>query len=308
MKKLLIDLISKIDNPDLKSEYLRKLRKIITQDIGTSHPSPVINLSSTLEIFNKKKEVSLQDLHSEVKLVKKEIVELRQLSHKLQTENYDIRQVLNALLEKEPSESNSPPGSPIHKSDKEEQTVNLIKQVNFRKWYSRVTIVVKNYEFNTVALFDSGADLNCVKEGLIPTKYYKKSTESLSTASGKSLQISYEIPKAHVCQNKICFKTSFVLVKNITDEVILGLPFISMLYPFHVEFDGVVSSYLGEEIKFIFLTKPELHSLKHLHDNDFAKTITLIKDKNKFPDQITDKNQLQRFLGSLNYVSIFTKI
>ncbi|CAL9010817.1 unnamed protein product [Prunus brigantina] len=64
-EELLIDLISKIENPDLKSEYLRKLRKIITQDTGTSHPSPVINLSSTLERFNKKKEVSLHDLHSE---------------------------------------------------------------------------------------------------------------------------------------------------------------------------------------------------------------------------------------------------
>ncbi|CAL9004308.1 unnamed protein product [Prunus brigantina] len=64
-EELLIDLISKIENPELKSEYLRKLRKIITQDTSTSHPSPVINLSSTLERFNKKKEVSLQDLHSE---------------------------------------------------------------------------------------------------------------------------------------------------------------------------------------------------------------------------------------------------
>ncbi|BBH05584.1 Excinuclease ABC, C subunit [Prunus dulcis] len=40
-------------------------------------------------------------------------------------------------------------------------------------------------------------DLNCIKEGLIPTKYYIKSTESLRTASGKSLQLNYEIPKAH---------------------------------------------------------------------------------------------------------------
>ncbi|CAL9006292.1 unnamed protein product [Prunus brigantina] len=134
-EELLIDLISKIENPELKSEYLKKLRKIITQEIGTSHPNPIINLNSTLERFNKKKEVSLQDLHSEVKLVKKEIVELKQLSYKLQTENYEIRQSLNSLLEKEPSESNSPPNSPVHshKSFQEEQTLNLITQVNFRK-------------------------------------------------------------------------------------------------------------------------------------------------------------------------------
>ncbi|BBG93113.1 LRR and NB-ARC domains-containing disease resistance protein [Prunus dulcis] len=119
------------------------------------------------------------------------------LSHKLQTENHDIRQVLNALLEKEPIKENSPPSSPKYESGKEEHAVNLIKQVNFRKWYSKVTISVKDYEFHVVALFDSGADLNCIKEGLIPTKYYMKSTESLRTASGKSLQLNYEIPKAH---------------------------------------------------------------------------------------------------------------
>ncbi|CAL8993770.1 unnamed protein product [Prunus brigantina] len=138
-------------------------------------------------------------------------------------------------MDKTSSESRSQPESPDNSDgvpSNNEQAINLIKHVNFRKWYSKVTIFVKNFEFNTVALFDSGADLNCIQEGLIPTKYYTKSKESLSTASGKSLQLNYEIPKAHVCQNKICFKTSFVLVKNITDEVILGLPFIALLYPF----------------------------------------------------------------------------
>ncbi|CAL9000081.1 unnamed protein product, partial [Prunus brigantina] len=350
-EELLIDLISKIENPELKSEYLKKLRKIITQEASTSQPSPsTISLNTTLERFHKKKDIALHDLHTEVKIVKKEILELKQMSYKLQTENYDIRQNLNALLEKE-SPKNSPPHSPAHseKSEMHEQAINLINHVPFRKWYSKITIIVENFEFNTIALFDSGADLNCIREGLIPTKYYKKSKESLSTASGKLLKLNYEIPKAHVCQNRVCFKTSFVLIKNITDRVILGLPFISLLYPLQVEFDGVVSSYLGEKVKFEFLTRSELHDLKILHRN---VTTTLIHDKtnqirylqdevknkriesqlinpslqqqilefekklihpidraiqfaDKFPDQITDKTQLQRFLGSLNYVSDF---
>ncbi|CAL9012685.1 unnamed protein product [Prunus brigantina] len=72
------------------------------------------------------------------------------------------------------------------------------------------------------------ADLNCIQEGLIPTKFYHKSKQSLSTASGKSLQLTYEIPKAHV------------------------------------DYDGVISTYLGEQVKFEFLSKPELHNLKAL--------------------------------------------
>jgi hypothetical protein len=46
------------------------------------------------------------------------------------------------------------------------------------------------------------------------------------------MQITFEISKAHVCQDNVCFKTSFVLVKNMTDKVILSLPFITLLYPF----------------------------------------------------------------------------
>ncbi|CAL8992099.1 unnamed protein product [Prunus brigantina] len=226
-EELLIDLISKIENPELKSEYLRKLRKVISHESqGQSTPTP-ISLNSTLEKFAKRKEVTLQDLHLEVKMIKKEIVEIKQESRKLQVENYAIKQDLVHLMKKDPSESSeskSQSESP-HNSDEEpsdsQPVVNLIRQASFRKWYSKVTIFVKNFEFTTVALFDSGADLNCIQEGLIPTKFYQKSRQSLSTASGKSLQLNYEIPKAHVCQNKICFKTSFVLVKNITDEVIL---------------------------------------------------------------------------------------
>ncbi|CAL9001840.1 unnamed protein product, partial [Prunus brigantina] len=282
-EELLIDLISKVENPELKSEYLRKLRKVISHESqGQSTPTP-ISLNSTLEKFAKRKEVTLQDLHLEVKLIKKEIVEIKQESRKLQVENYAIKQDLVHLMENDSSkssESKSQPESP-HNSDEEpsdsQPVVNLIRQTNFRKWYSKVTIFVKNFEFTTVALFDSGADLNCIQEGLIPTKFYQKSKQSLSTASGKSLQLNYEIPKAHVCQNKICFKTSFVLVKNITDEVILGLPFIALLYPFQVDYDGVISTYLGEQVKFEFLSKPELHNLKALQKQSVSKSIQIVR-------------------------------
>ncbi|CAL8993918.1 unnamed protein product, partial [Prunus brigantina] len=241
-EELLIDLNSKVENPELKSEYLKKLRKVISSENPSQSVPQPISLNSTLEKFAKKKEITLQDLQLEVKMVKKEIVELKHISHKLQNENHAIKRDLVHLMEKDSSESKSQsessksqPESP-HNSDEEpsdsQPVVNLIRQANFRKWYSKVTIFVKNFELTTVALFDSGADLNCIQEGLIPTKFYQKSRESLSTASGKSLQLNFELPKAHVCQNKICFKTSFVLVKNITDEVILGLPFIALLYPF----------------------------------------------------------------------------
>ncbi|KAI5327704.1 hypothetical protein L3X38_027100 [Prunus dulcis] len=279
-EELLIDLICKVENPELKAEYLKKFRKLLTQEGPSQSPPPQkISLNTTLERFSRKRDITLHDLHSEVKLIKKEIVDLKQLSQKLQTENYEIRQDLIAL--KPGSISSQSPTNSDDESLNPEQALCLVKRINFKKWYVRVTIFVDQFEFTTVALLDSGADLNCIQEGLIPTKYYTKSCESLRTASGKSLQLNYEIPRAHVCQNKICFKTSFVLIKNITDEVILGLPFLALLYPFQINHDGVISTHLGEQAKFEFLSKPELHQLKTFQKSSISKTIALISSKTK---------------------------
>jgi hypothetical protein len=43
----------------------------------------------------------------------------------------------------------------------------------------------------------------------------------------------------HARGNKVCFKTSFVLVKNLNDKIILGLSFIYLLCPFTTDEDGI---------------------------------------------------------------------
>ena len=45
----------------------------------------------------------------------------------------------------------------------------------------------------TTTLFDTGADSNCILEGLIPTKYFEKTSEQLSTANGSKLKINYKL-------------------------------------------------------------------------------------------------------------------
>ena len=40
----------------------------------------------------------------------------------------------------------------------------------------------------------------------------------------------------------------------------------------------------------------------HIHQGTFISINRSIQFANKFPDKIIDKNQLQRFLGSLNYI------
>ena len=125
--------------------------------------------------------------------------------------------------------------------------LEAITRSNLHKWHSKVRIVIsKDFEFEVVALIDSGADLNCIQEGIIPSKYFKKSRERLTSASGGKMQIEFKLPKAHVCQGNMCFKTTFVLVKNLTDKVILGNPFLCSLYPFTVDSKGITTQPFGQ--------------------------------------------------------------
>ena len=53
--------------------------------------------------------------------------------------------------------------------------INHINKVTFQKWFVTITIVINDeYHLNSIALIDTGADQNCIQEGLIPTKYYEK--------------------------------------------------------------------------------------------------------------------------------------
>ena len=100
--------------------------------------------------------------------------------------------------------------------------------------------------------------MNCIKEGLILLKYFEKSTERLVYTNGSQMKIKYELKNAHVCHDNVCFKISSVLVKNLTDKVILGLPFINALYPFLVEHDRITTGPFGQKVKFRFASKTEI--------------------------------------------------
>ena len=72
------------------------------------------------------------------------------------------------------------------------------------------------------------------------------------------MKIKYELNNAHICHNNVNFRIPSVLVKNLTDKVILGLPFINALYPFLVEYDGITTDPFGQKRKFKFASKTEI--------------------------------------------------
>ncbi|RDY00785.1 hypothetical protein CR513_15999, partial [Mucuna pruriens] len=89
--------------------------------------------------------------------------------------------------------------------------MGLINRIKIQKFYIHIKIIVNDFFLDTLALFDRGADSNCILEGLIPTKYFEKTLEKLCPT-----------------------KTNFLLDKNLNNEVILRIQFIKALFPLQI--------------------------------------------------------------------------
>ena len=141
-----------------------------------------------------------------------------------------------------------------------------------------------------IALIDLGADMNCIQEELIPLKYYEKSFERLTQANGEKLIINYKLPNVHICNDGVCFETVFVLIKDLSSKIILGNPFMTLLYPFLTTDEGIKTNVFGKDILFKFILPP-ISKVIHSLDN-----ISIIKEIDK--ERIYRKNRHLLFLKS----------
>ena len=60
-----------------------------------------------------------------------------------------------------------------------------------------------------------------------------------------------------------------------TDKVILGLPFINLLYPFITKEDGITTSPFGQPVKFSSLTKLEQTRINLLKENYISRSVCI---------------------------------
>ena len=88
-------------------------------------------------------------------------------------------------------------------------------------------MINKEFSLTEIVLIDLGVDMNCIQEGLIPLKYYEKSSERLTQANGENLIINYKLLNVYICNDGVCFETVFVLIKNLSSKIILGNPFMA---------------------------------------------------------------------------------
>jgi aspartate carbamoyltransferase regulatory subunit len=68
--------------------------------------------------------------------------------------------------------------------------LNVLTQISSKKYLIKITLVFSdNFKLDIIALFDTGADLNCMKEDVVPKRFLQTTSEKLSTANNSKLHI-----------------------------------------------------------------------------------------------------------------------
>uniref|UniRef100_A0A251VEY4 Putative reverse transcriptase domain, Zinc finger, CCHC-type, Aspartic peptidase domain protein n=1 Tax=Helianthus annuus TaxID=4232 RepID=A0A251VEY4_HELAN len=276
--KDLFELLEKIDDKEVKQIYLKQLKE--KYKLPIEKEEKVYNFNEICQRFQtkqiKENHVTITDLQIELKNIKEEIREIKSKIKELEKG------------ENKKDEENNNNTENIGK-------INHLKGLTSQKWYTKLNIIVNNeFRLTLVAMIDSGADMNCIQEGLIPTKYYEKTTYRLSGANGNPLNIKYKLTNVHICKENYCYKTQLVLVKDLTSQIILGLPFITQLYPFTVEEKGISIKVLNKRICFEFahpITSKQINilSLKEKQKDFLIEEIDHVRIKNQLQDKMIIK-------------------
>ena len=61
----------------------------------------------------------------------------------------------------------------------------------------------------------------------------------MASANGDLMCIRSKLDKGYIRNNNYCFKNVFLIISNITNDLILGTPFLTQIYPFIVSEQGI---------------------------------------------------------------------
>ncbi|KAH9687836.1 hypothetical protein KPL70_014917 [Citrus sinensis] len=200
-QEIFLELVKHISDPNLQNDYLDKLLKTMDSDkAGTSaeiSKVPIIKKNSydLTQILDKKKTKkmvpNIQDLQKEIKEIK---CEIRDLKEKQKSDSETIQLLLQKQLQDNSDNESNPDNGDEIKVENIESVPNdflfVLKQITTRKYLIKVTLIFSDdFAMDAIALFDTGADLNCIREEIVPKRFHEKTKERLSAANNSKLNI-----------------------------------------------------------------------------------------------------------------------
>jgi hypothetical protein len=178
-QEFILEAIKLLDDPQLQKTYLDKLLKDFSQPEHPPSnrsilPSTSTNTYDLTKILGKKKSkttVTIPELHSEIKTLKSELQTLKQAQQK---DSVILQHLLSKIesqsdTEDQTTESHALPHTLTNIEHIPDDFLNILTQISSKKYLIRITLVFsEDFKLDTIALFDTGADLNCIKEGVVP--------------------------------------------------------------------------------------------------------------------------------------------
>jgi hypothetical protein len=277
-QEFILEAIKRLDDSQLQKTYLDKLLKDFSKPEHLPSnppnrsvvPSTSTNTYDLTKILNKRKSkttVTVSELHSEIKTLKFELQSLKQAQQK---DSAILQHLLSKIesefdTESEPDDQTIEPHTLPHALTNIEHILddflNVLTQISSKKYLIKITLVFSDdFKLDTIALFDTGADLNCIKEGVVPKRFLQNTSEKLSAANNFKLHIAGKT-QASVSNKCISLKTFFVVTKDINHTIILGTPFIDMITPYKAHHDCITSKINNIKLVFPFLEKSKTRNL-----------------------------------------------
>ena len=167
-QEIFLELVKHISDPVLQKDYLDKLLKTLDLNKAETSKVPVVKKNSydlTEVLGNKKAKKptpNIQDLQKEIKDIK---LEIKDLKDKQKCDSQTIQ-----LLQKQ-LENNS--DKKVESDDDNDQNLEniesvpndflfVLRQITTRKYLIKISLIFsKDFAIDAIALFDTGADLNC---------------------------------------------------------------------------------------------------------------------------------------------------
>ena len=72
---------------------------------------------------------------------------------------------------------------------------------------------------------------------------------------------------AHICNQDIYIKRTFILVRDLKEKALFGVPFLNSIYPIKVDDQGLRTIFLDKEIFFEFTDPLDKRNINTLRDH-----------------------------------------
>lgn len=189
----ILELLKEVSDEKLREKILNLATQKSSTSSSTSRDNTFENqpMSYSLAEVNRRlalsktpgRNTTFDDLKIEVEKLKREIISLQQnqmvTDHRLlkieETINFSTSSSKGKEKDFENSEDTLHLENYNTENSKNDSFLGMMQIVSSHKWYINCTILInKNFFITNVAMIDSGADVSCIQEGLIPTKYFEK--------------------------------------------------------------------------------------------------------------------------------------